>query len=51
MKKKNEQNVKGRAAARRLELRREILRNISVPELTAVAGGIEPQCMVTRWTQ
>jgi hypothetical protein len=45
MKKKIEE----RTAARRLKLRREILRNLDIAELTAVASGV-PQCQVTRTT-
>jgi hypothetical protein len=37
-----------RTAARRLKLRREILRTLDMGQIAAVAGGYDPQCMATR---
>jgi hypothetical protein len=33
---------------RRLKLRREVLRTLSVGELVAVGSGCDPQCQVTK---
>lgn len=48
---KKKKNVVEQAPARRLELRKQILRNLGITELTAVVGGCDPQCMMTRGEQ
>lgn len=47
MKDSKTKKVEKQVAARRLGLRREILRNLGASDLAAVVGGC-PQCQVTR---